>query len=75
MALVTNPLPHLGLAAPDRGAGWPGRRRVVAVLASAFAIVFGIFIAAFAALCLVIVTWAVRRDRSRWREWKDRDAR
>jgi len=44
----------------------------VAVLASAFAIVFGVFIVAFAVLCVVIVTWAVRGDRSRWREWKDR---
>lgn len=48
------------------------RRRVVAVLASTFAIVFGIFVAALAVFCVVIVTWAVRRDRSRWREWKER---
>jgi ABC-type Fe3+ transport system permease subunit len=47
----------------------------VAVLASAFAIVFGIFVAALAMLSVVIVTWAVRRDRSRWREWKDRQPR
>jgi ABC-type Fe3+ transport system permease subunit len=41
------------------------------VLASAFAVAFGVFIAAFAALCVVIVSWAVRRDRARWREWRD----
>jgi peptidoglycan/LPS O-acetylase OafA/YrhL len=42
------------------------------VIASAFAIVFGIFVAAFVILCGFIVTWAVRRDRANWREWRRR---
>jgi ABC-type Fe3+ transport system permease subunit len=42
------------------------------VLGSAFAVVFGLFVVALAVLCVVIVTWAVRRDRSRWKEWRDR---
>jgi ABC-type Fe3+ transport system permease subunit len=42
------------------------------VLASAFALVFGIFVAAFVVLCVVIIVWAVRRDRASWREWRDR---
>jgi hypothetical protein len=42
------------------------------VIASAFAVVFGIFIAAFVVLCGFIVTWAFRRDRANWREWRDR---
>jgi peptidoglycan/LPS O-acetylase OafA/YrhL len=42
------------------------------VIASAFAVVFGIFIAAFVVLCGFIVTWALRRDRANWREWRDR---
>ena len=41
------------------------------VLASAFAVVFGIFVVAFAVLCVVIVVWAIRRDRQRWKEWHD----
>jgi hypothetical protein len=42
------------------------------VLASAFVVVFTIFIVAVVVLCVVIVTWAVRRDRSAWREWRNR---
>ncbi|HEY8080455.1 MAG TPA: hypothetical protein VIE15_00080 [Acidimicrobiales bacterium] len=42
------------------------------MLASAFALVFGIFVAAFVVLCVVIIVWAVRRDRASWREWRDR---
>ena len=42
------------------------------MLASAFAVVFSVFVVAFAVLCVVIVTWAVRRDRAGWREWRDR---
>jgi hypothetical protein len=42
------------------------------VLASAFALVFGVFLVALAVLCVVIITWAVRRDRARWREWRAR---
>jgi hypothetical protein len=42
------------------------------VLASAFVVVFTIFVVAFAVLCAVIVTWAVRRDRSAWKEWRRR---
>jgi hypothetical protein len=34
------------------------------VIASAFAVVFGIFVAALVVLCGIIVTWAVRRDRA-----------
>ena len=45
------------------------------MLASAFAIVFGVFLVAFVVLCIVVITWAVRRDRSRWREWRDRQHR
>jgi ABC-type Fe3+ transport system permease subunit len=45
------------------------------VLASAFAVVFGVFVAAFVALCVLVVSWAVRRDRARWREWRDRPDR
>jgi len=40
--------------------------------ASAFAIVFGVFLVAMAVLCVVILTWAIRRDRARWREWRGR---
>jgi hypothetical protein len=42
------------------------------MVASAFAIVFGVFIAAMVVLCVVIVTWAIRRDRMKWREWRER---
>jgi uncharacterized Tic20 family protein len=42
------------------------------VIASAFAVVFGIFIAAFVVLCGFIVTWAIRRDKANWREWRQR---
>ena len=42
------------------------------VLASAFAIVFSLFLAAAAVLCVLIVVWAVRRDKARWREWRER---
>jgi ABC-type Fe3+ transport system permease subunit len=42
------------------------------VVASAFALVFGIFVAAFVVLCVVIIVWAVRRDRASWREWRQR---
>jgi ABC-type Fe3+ transport system permease subunit len=42
------------------------------VIASAFAVVFGIFVAALVVLCGIIVTWAVRRDRANWREWRQR---
>lgn len=42
------------------------------MVASAFALVFGIFVAAFVVLCVVIIVWAVRRDRASWREWRDR---
>lgn len=43
-----------------------------AVIASAFAVVFAVFVVAFVVLCGVIVAWAVRRDRARWREWRER---
>lgn len=42
------------------------------MLGSAFAVVFGVFLVAFVVLCVVIVTWAVRRDKTRWREWRER---
>jgi hypothetical protein len=42
------------------------------VIASAFAVVFGIFIGALVVLCGFIVTWALRRDRANWREWRQR---
>jgi ABC-type Fe3+ transport system permease subunit len=42
------------------------------VIASTFAVVFGIFIAALVVLCGFIVTWALRRDRANWREWRER---
>jgi ABC-type Fe3+ transport system permease subunit len=42
------------------------------VIASTFAIVFGIFVAALVVLCGFIVTWALRRDRVNWREWRER---
>jgi hypothetical protein len=42
------------------------------VVASAFDLVFGGFVVAMAVLCVLIVTWAVRRDRSSWREWRER---
>jgi hypothetical protein len=42
------------------------------VLASVFIVVFSVFVVAFAVLCVVIVTWAIRRDRKRWGEWRDR---
>jgi ABC-type Fe3+ transport system permease subunit len=42
------------------------------VVASLFAIVFGVFVVALAVLVVVTVTWAVRRDRARWREWHQR---
>jgi ABC-type Fe3+ transport system permease subunit len=42
------------------------------VLASAFTLVFGAFVVAFVVLCGAVVTWAVRRDRTRWREWRER---
>jgi hypothetical protein len=42
------------------------------MVASAFAVVFGIFVVAFVVLCVVIVTWAIRRDRERWRDWRNR---
>jgi hypothetical protein len=42
------------------------------VLASAFAVVFTIFIVAAVMLCVAIITWALRRDRSAWREWRKR---
>ena len=45
------------------------------MLASAFVVVFSIFLVAFAVLCVAIVTWAVRRDRSAWREWRKRQER
>jgi ABC-type Fe3+ transport system permease subunit len=45
------------------------------VLASAFVVVFGVFVVAFAVLCVVIVVWAVRRDKARWQEWRDRQDR
>jgi hypothetical protein len=54
-----------------------GRRRnsVDVVLASAFAVLFTIFVVALGVLCVVIVTWAIRRDRSSWREWRERQGR
>jgi hypothetical protein len=42
----------------------------VVLATTAFAIVFTLFVVAMAVLCVVIVTWAVRRDRTRWREWR-----
>jgi hypothetical protein len=45
------------------------------VLASAFTVVFTIFLVAFAILCVVIVTWALRRDRAGWRAWRERQER
>jgi len=42
------------------------------VVASAFAIVFGIFVVAFVVLSVVVMTWAIRRDRAGWREWRER---
>jgi hypothetical protein len=42
------------------------------VAASAFQIVFGAFLVAMAVLCVVILTWAIRRDRANWREWRGR---
>jgi len=45
------------------------------VLASAFVVVFVVFVVAFVVLCAVIITWAVRRDRAKWREWRDRQDR
>jgi hypothetical protein len=44
------------------------------VLASAFAVVFTIFIVAAVVLCVAIITWAVRRDRSAWKEWRRRQS-
>jgi O-antigen/teichoic acid export membrane protein len=40
------------------------------VFSLAFGIVFGLFVVALLALCAWIITWAIRRDRSRWREWQ-----
>ncbi len=45
------------------------------VLASAFAVLFTIFLVALGVLCVVIVTWAIRRDRSSWKQWRDRQPR
>jgi len=42
------------------------------VLASAFTVIFSIFVVALVVLCVVIVTWAVRRDRTAWKKWRDR---
>lgn len=42
------------------------------MLASTFDVVFGLFVVAMVVLCGFIITWAVRRDRARWREWRDR---
>jgi hypothetical protein len=42
------------------------------VLASAFAVVFSIFLVALAVLCVAVIVWAVRRDRSNWRDWHSR---
>lgn len=45
------------------------------MVASAFAIVFGLFVGALVVLCGVIITWAIRRDRTNWRQWRDRQGR
>ena len=45
---------------------------MIASAFAAFAAVFGVFVAALVILCGIIVTWAVRRDRSNWREWRQR---
>lgn len=42
------------------------------MLASAFAIVFGVFVVALVVLLVVIVIWAVRHDRAGWRDWQER---
>jgi hypothetical protein len=41
----------------------------------AFVVVFGIFVAAFIALCVVTLTWAIRRDRRGRAVWLQRRAR
>ena len=41
---------------------------------TAFAVVFGIFVVAMLILTVVIVTWAVRRDRTALTEWRRRRA-
>lgn len=45
------------------------------MLASTFAVVFGVFIAAMVVLCGFIIAWAFRRDRARWREWREQRSR
>lgn len=39
---------------------------------AAFAVVFGIFVVALLILAVVVVTWAIRRDRNGLREWRRR---
>jgi hypothetical protein len=38
----------------------------------AFVLTFGIFVAAFVALCVITIAWTIRRDRRGRAEWLER---
>lgn len=52
------------------------RRAVTAVTLAAentaFVVVFSVFLVALVVLSVITVTWAVRRDKAGWREWRRR---
>jgi hypothetical protein len=73
------PSPRSPAAGPDGGSG-PGSSLVTVsgwplpLLASdvAFAVVFGVFVAALAVLGFVAIRWGVRKDRPGRAEWRRR---